>query len=389
MIHPRCNRNPKRLQNMILAVGPGTPASILMGDNSFETEDEDGDNNDSITMQEEESDEESEQGQHSLEDFRSEDNDDTGSDHLPGRKRCLTKDHMEVTPVDEADSFGENADEENSLSSTGIEENISPVASNFFSSVLHSGCINTAAWLDCPWRLSLAQTDESQFLDSRVNSSSLSSNAREELENGGRDNSAKAYPSEECPTQIITSGDCRSIKIWDISSSMGSASPQSCPKTMCPFAYSKTKVLSSHMLVKHWTKRYRGRMDRIPGGVNLLASMRTGHRGNIFHATPLHGRPGNFLTCAADGMLNLCNIETETISTILSYDGGLKGMCFSHHMMDLNTGLLCTESGLRQFDIRLPRASQASFPLLGEEMCKSCAIYSASNSESSSYAFGK
>ena len=117
--------------------------------------------------------------------------------------------------------------------------------------------------------------------------------------------------------------------------------------------------------------------------------MRTGHRGNVFHATPLFDKPGNVLTCAADGLLNLCNIETEAISIILASEGSLKGMCFSHHMLDQNTGLICSESGLRRFDLRVPRLSQSSDPLLGDDMCKSCAIYSALDAESSAYVFGK
>ena len=87
--------------------------------------------------------------------------------------------------------------------------------------------------------------------------------------------------------------------------------------------------------------------------------------------------------------LNLCNIETEEISTILSMEESLPQMCFSHHMLDENTGLLCSESGLYRFDIRVPRSSQSSEPLLGHDLCKSCAVYSATEAESSAYVFGE
>jgi hypothetical protein len=390
---------------MILAVGPGTPASILMGTSSLDTDDEDDDDDDddehshiSVTLSADTDDEdESEQRRNILEEG-SENRNENWSDSLSGRKRYLSKDHIDEESdgqhnVEAASKQGDaDADEYSSTSSIGSQIDVRPVpqSSNFCTRILHGGCINTAAWIDCPWRLSTACTDENSFLNSLVNSSSNSSNstARQEESGNGKEASPKASPSQECPTQIITSGDCRSLKIWDVSLSMGTVSPESCATTHCPFAYSNTKPTSTS-LVNHWVKRYGGRVNRVPGGVNMLASMRTGHRGNVFHATPLFDKPGNVLTCAADGLLNLCNIETEAISIILASEGSLKGMCFSHHMLDQNTGLICSESGLRRFDLRVPRLSQSSDPLLGDDMCKSCAIYSALDAESSAYVFGK
>jgi hypothetical protein len=136
---------------------------------------------------------------------------------------------------------------------------------------------------------------------------------------------------------------------------------------------------------KYW-RRETDNTSMIPGLVKFLGSMRTGHRGNVFHANPLVYKPGRVMTCAADGKLNVCDIVHDKISTILSLDG----MLFSHLMLDENTGLVCGESGLHRFDLRVPRSSQPSVSLLEEgETCKSCAVYSAAEAETSAYVFGK
>jgi hypothetical protein len=115
-------------------------------------------------------------------------------------------------------------------------------------------------------------------------------------------------------------------------------------------------------------------------------------------------------TCGADGYLRLSDIVAETTSIVVSPeydDGGNLGlfslhsnMCFSHRFLNANTGLLCSERGLKRFDIRLPPREQPSQNLLlGRESyrscCKACAVYSYSSlggggggDEESAYVFG-
>jgi len=390
-------RNPKRLQNMILAIGPGTPASVLIREqispSSLQEEssdesqaspvDVDADDDDesapSVHTDEEDNGEEEEATSRKR---NSMDEESSNSESSDGDDGEIEMEH------DSSEGGSEHDDDAGSDSSSHLNQQ-QQRSSHCRASMRHGGCINTAAWLDCPWRLSHARTDDNSFLNSLIISSSHSSNANP-LEPVERASPARAIPSLECPTQLITSGDDRMVKFWDVSSSMGSASPVPGPTTHCPFAYySKSKPCSSS-LVKEWKNRYNnGTADHIPGAVNLLASLMTGHRGNVFHVTPLPSKAGKVLTCAADGHLNLCDAETDSVSTILAVEGSGLGMCFSQHMLDDNTGLLCCEKGLHRFDLRLPRSSQPSASLFGDNMCKSCAVYSASESETSAYVFGK
>ena len=275
-------------------------------------------------------------------------------------------------------------------------------------SMRHGGCVNTAAWLTCPWRLSFANHDNNTLHGGLIVSSSHSANSAGifsyEQEEDNDDDSDDALPaskvipldSRECTTQLITSGDDRVVKFWDVSNAMGGISPYpGGPSTTCPFADSSRIYTTPPEIVNIWKKR-RKRGDPIPGAVTPLATLETGHRGNVFHATPLYYQPGKVATCAADGYLRLCDVESgsnSSSSTIvvspdidedgldmpLGYLRARGGMCFSHHFLDANIGLLCTEHGLKRFDIRLSPREQPSGAVLGGQYssCKSCAIWSA------------
>lgn len=240
----------------------------------------------------------------------------------------------------------------------------------------HRGCINTAAWLNSGWRISRAvRTFES-------------------------------IETEECPSQLVTSGDDHAIKVWDVQLAMGSSSPLAGGNdTHCPFA---TSAPEEAAIGSKWARYYsRHKMANRHGFVMPLFSMQTGHRGNVFHVTPVDGKPGKIATCAADGYLLVNDIETSTSSMVISPecgdgDAGLSrllshGMCFSHHFLSPNTGLLCTQRGLRRFDLRLPPREQSTYNLLTGTMnsCKACVPWSEPATSSSlqegetAYIFGK
>jgi len=292
-------------------------------------------------------------------------------------------------------------------------------------SLRHGGCINTASWLACPWRLSFANHADNTLHGGLIVSSSHSSNSAavfslsEQNEDGsgrGRGrlysvdrneasnddaqvrSTVRASQSDECPTQLITSGDDRTVKFWDVSDAMGGTSPfPGGPATICPFSQSPRLYDTPPEVVKHWKRRDK-RGDPIPGAVVPLVSLKTGHTGNVFHATPLLHQPGKVATCAADGYMRISDIETGSDSSstiIVSPDieddfGDLpvglmslrSSMCFSHHFLDAHGGLLCTERGLKRFDIRLAPREQPSGSVLGGQYtsCKSCAIWSAETS---------
>jgi hypothetical protein len=131
-----------------------------------------------------------------------------------------------------------------------------------------------------------------------------------------------------------------------------------------------------------------------------LASMASGHRGNVFHVTPIDKQPGKVLSCGADGFLRLSDIQSEISSVvvypILNDDSDDEysfvihaGMAFSHQLLTANTGLLCRERGPHHFDLRLcPREQQqqslfqSSSPKnhagsrFRSMSCKACAVWS-------------
>lgn len=306
-------------------------------------------------------------------------------------------------------------------------------------SMRHGGCINTAAWLTCPWRLSFANHADNTLHGGLIVSSSHSSNSagavssdhigsgREQFYSTDRNESlnddaqtpttVRAVPSNECTTQIITSGDDRTVKFWDICDAMGGTSPfPGGPSTICPFSQSSRMYETPSDVVKLWKRRDR-RGDPISGAVVPLVSLQTGHGGNVFHATPIYHQPGKIATCAADGYMRISDIESgsDSSSTIvvtpdIDDDAGdlplgflrlRAGMCFSHHFLDAHSGLLCSERGLKRFDIRLSPREQPSGSILGGQYssCKSCAIWSAGasgvgggideESFDSAYVFGK
>eukprot|EP00536_Pseudo-nitzschia_multiseries_P004033 jgi/Psemu1/323282/estExt_fgenesh1_pg.C_650015 len=284
-------------------------------------------------------------------------------------------------------------------------------------SMRHGGCINTAAWLtsECGWRLSTVTSDNAT--------------------------GARAIETEEVSHQVVTSGDDRLLKVWDVSEPMGIASPLAGgTATLTPFSSSHNVDKYFYKHKEKWQTNYDARRKhddlmgdcveeyRPPGTVRLLATVSTGHMGNVFHATPLKGRPGVFATCGADGFLRLVDVErsgsngegsssrrtnsgssTVVIHPMYDNDGDESGssrvfdpanpfafflrnsggMCFSHLMLDdVNIGLLCSENGLLRFDLRLPPREQCTKSLLPKSApssgsmvvprslraCKACAI---------------
>lgn len=398
---------------MILAVGPGTPASVLMtttargyssssssasssASNSSEQAEE-SDNNDDVNnnnniddegnrMEDDNDGDEEEGGQSRPQEGRSrwtvrhreeghnESDDDGGGDDDDPREilNALNPGLMEYFGMMDSDSEVEEiSTEENNPNST------SPLPS-----MRHGGCINTAAWLDCGWRISTAGIS-----------------------------TREAMSSEDCPTQLVTSGDDHLVKFWDARQAMGGDSPLpgGCT-TICPF--SNPDFLDQDDNLPYWKAYYKKRKSlNIAGSVLPLATLHTGHRGNVFHVTPLSGMPGKVATCGADGYLRISDLETGDSSIVVSPEyeddiGGLlpvgllslrAGMCFSHHFLNQHTGLLCSERGLRRFDLRLPPREQPTRGLLGGPFraCKACAVWSNPTSDTSleegdsAYVFGK
>ena len=228
--------------------------------------------------------------------------------------------------------------------------------SKHFPSIRHGGCINTASWLEAPWRLSHD-----------------SSNA-----------SVSAPFSRECPTQILTSGDDRVVKVWDVSGAMGMDHVSHGGwNTFCPFSSFGTADQDWRASLRAQTVGH----SKPCGTVALLASLSTGHRGNVFHVTPLRSTPGSVLTCAADGDLRLCNLEARSSSVVVHPrdNDSFNSMAFSHVMVSTQTGLLCSERGLHLFDLRLPPRDQLRRSLVDcnpdasetirRHGCKACAVW--------------
>lgn len=248
------------------------------------------------------------------------------------------------------------------------EPQTQPQRKAWLPSIRHGGCINTACWLnvsDCPWRLATTIAP-----------------------------SPLAITSYESPTQIITSGDDRLIKFWDVSHAMGMASPlPGSWDTFCPLAFGTDPDIGSPEKHALWRDHYKQCEDfKVAGSVHLLASLSTGHRGNVFHVTPIGASPGKVLTCGADGYLRVSDLHSETSSVVVNpfddnsdYEGS---MAFSHQLLTANTGLLCSERGLHHFDLRVsPREQErrslltsqppnASHSRYSSASCKACAVWS-------------
>jgi hypothetical protein len=459
---PRCvafslsqTRNASRLQNMILAVGPGTPAAVLMKAESLGSArtsssvesssssssassahaDENDDDDDAAAEESGRSNiaaasaassgdtprsnrrlvdsDDEEQGNSEghttrrgrfevggrrrptgLSESEQEDDNDSNRDDTEMSQRMVESALMGWYSANEDDDDEEDDDERHSPQNY---EQHTPV-----SSMRHGGCINTAAWLDCGWRLSSPEP------------SSISS-------------SCESVISQEDPTQLITSGDDYVVKFWDVRNAMGMTSPLLggyC--TLVPFSSSSFSDDSSLEQTRiKWERHYstfvssstRSNDLRYSGSIIPLATLQTGHRGNVFHLTPLRGRPGKVLTCGADGFLRMSDLEASagvrdgcSSRVIVSpeYDddvGGLlpaglfsmrPGMCFSHHFLNEQNGLLCSERGLKRFDLRLPPQEQPKQSIMGGPFraCKACAVWSTASESSleegdSAYVFGK
>jgi hypothetical protein len=187
------------------------------------------------------------------------------------------------------------------------------------------------------------------------------------------------------------------LKVWDCSGAMGMDNPLSGGwNTFSPLCMLPPQ--DDSVFVKEWKDYYAERaMSHIgvSGTTRKLKTMATGHRGNVFHVTPLKYDPGKFLTCGADGFLRLVDIVADR-STIISqpmYDSETAEdlfrirsfMAYSHVMLTANTGLLCSERGLHRFDLRLAPREQPRKSLLNDVLdnesswrtvaCKACAIW--------------
>ena len=363
-------RNPRRLQNMILAVGPTTPAALAscaisrrdrrsVYESDMESESDDSSTNDvthNDTDQEEDEQEHADDGNNMQVEM-------SGGPQPPSDAEDMTE-------------GGQSENEEDLVSlvsaadTRGTHE--SPSASNrpWVPHVRHGSCINTAAWLDVPWRLSV-----------------------------GSDNTPTTVASWETTTQLITSGDDHLVKFWDLRHAMGSTSPmQEGWDVFTPFSTvqgpSSTSMSSRNGPAKN-------RMP--PGAVLPLATLVSGHLGNVFHVTPVPSTPGLVLTCGADGQLRSCHVEREQMSKLVmrpmahgeddsdSDDHYMMhlGMAYSHQLLTADTGLLCSDRGLFHFDMRVPPREQPRqpFKLIPNKArgwrsyvsrIKSCAVWSPS-----------
>lgn len=406
----RC-RNPTRLQNTILAVGPGTPASVVAaaaggGGGTANPPTAAGSPTVGGADGDEEEEEDHEMG--IINYGRDGDDDSDDDDDSDGYYDFLSADRRR----DDDDDDDEGVSDDPIVS--GSLRNVAPV---YGPTMRHGGCINTVAWLDSGWRLSTAS------IEGRHGSHNGA---------GGNDVAAHGIDSEECPTQLVTSGDDYLVKVWDVSEAMGSVSPLPGGRaTVCPFSASGGR--DPHELEEEWQSLLQARQSstvppssagatsrkghhgrgtpsgdyHLPGNVRLLASHHTGHQGNVFHVTPLRGKPGVVATCGADGFLRTTDLERGQSSIVVSLEHASEevvwvgnnartGMCFSHHFVNQNVGLLCCEGGLRRFDLRLPPRQQPLRSFMGKATsCKACAILTSQDASSdleggdSAYVFGK
>jgi len=404
------------MQNTILVVGPGTPASSVKASSRKRAESS-GRSGDEESISSSSNDDEGDGPQD--EEIVVESNEDHGMDEDDGMEEDDDDEEEEGEDDDEGTSselyrymhFGSSEDTDDSASSDDESaargSNSANSRKNFSPSIRHGGCINTAAWLtsDCGWRLSTRNGDDS---------------------------GVSAIETEELPTQVATSGDDRLLKIWDVSEAMGSVSPLAGgTATFTPFSSYRAKD-NLYQAREQWQAMYdsrRSKRDEIvgeyrpPGTVRLLATVSTGHRGNVFHVTPLKGRKGTFATCGADGFLRLVDVERASSGcggtrnnsgdnssaavihpmydhnsdgnpNIFDPENPLafflrnsSGMCFSHTMLDdANVGLLCSEKGLLRFDFRLSPREQSTRSLLPRTVmssgsrvrsllaCKACTV---------------
>lgn len=380
------------MQNMILAVGPGTPASVVghMDDNDDDDDDDDEEveedalmesEQESIAQAEEDSeidtsntatlDEEMNDGEDDDINSSSSSSSSSSSHPSPARRHEFVRLSRRIREYIAGDDMSIESNPSDIIPSPRQQQQASRRSTAVSRpSLRHGGCINTACWLTGPWRLSLVNEAAGVLRSTPVQ-------------------------GEESPTQLATSGDDRLVKFWDVSGAMGTDSPLPGGwNTFCPFA--TTEIPNTLATQRRWKDYYSRRPDtQLPGSVHNLATLSTGHRGNVFHVEPLHHAPGKVLTCGADGYLRLCDLVAERSSVVvhpfMEEDIDLpfifhSGMAYSHVMLSANTGLLCSERGLHHFDLRLPPREQSRKSLLKDQMsddevyrtvtCKACAVWS-------------
>jgi hypothetical protein len=394
--------NPSRMRNMTLCVGPGTPADVCkLSDDSSDNdddssnehrgdEDEDVEEDDSENFSDDEDhdyyddddDKEQEEGLvNSDDDLEGEDEQLEYDDAEVVRRRrnragaTRSLEHAERAFMDWLEADGNNNDDESSEDEYAYRHQSGrqqQQQQRYVTSLHHGGCINTAAWLTSPWRVSTTTCN-----------------------NGSRhhDDEYTTLPSDDCPTQLITSGDDRKVKFWDVRHAMGTSNPLAGGKnTVCPFS----SEVPHEPPIDAWKDFHSKSVVALSGSVVPLAAVYTRHRGNVFHVTPLDHEPGKVVTCGADGFLRCSDVTSQTSTIIISPEYGdaddnsmslRPGMCFSHHFVDANTGLLCSERGLRRFDIRVNPREQQMRSVLSSDTCKACAVWS-KGSEESAYVFG-
>jgi tetratricopeptide (TPR) repeat protein len=372
------SRNPHRLQNMSLAVGPGTPAYTLFPFDFYdesEAANESSEADESYTnanVNESASDAMSEGGANGRN--ASSDNDDNPiAVHLQAGSSNNNNDLQANLDGSTNNVQKESAStQDTAILGMAREKALANVRRYFRNkrdlraSMQHAGCINHACWFDTPWRFSRGK------------------------QAGSMNHNTIVENSLECPTQIGTSGDDRLLKLWDCAAAMGSQNPLPGGwSTFCP--YSTRTIPNDRDIANEWTAYYgkRVRDISIAGSITHLCSINTGHRGNVFHITPLRHHAGKVLTCGADGVLRMSDLVQGVSSMVVQptasdgYNDVHSGMAFSQVLMTANTGLLCSEHGLYHFDVRLSTREQnsRSFLLgaLGESWrslaCKACAVW--------------
>ncbi len=430
---------------MILAVGPGTPASFIMQGDEYgvinedeedEDDEEEGQSMDSMNSDDSASEEEVQEEGGGRDEEEEEDDDDENEDDgegdVEGRDACFDRNsasvhqhHHERTHqlIEESEDDDEETNEQtintNNNMGSGTNSN-----NTMMSSMIHGGCINTASWLDSGWRISTVYGHDD------VDDGSVCRNFGLMPSSGTRCLGDIVQPigSNEYPTQLVTSGDDKLLRFWDVSNSMGRISPwPGGDGTRTPYS----SFPSSDTIVDVWKNRCRNRCvggderhysqspaQILPGVVRPLATLNSGHHGNVFHVTTVPHSPGKLVTCGADGYLRLHDVETDLqqqrqkpsplrysassmqslSSVIISpefhsennsgqrqvhvYPGGVtlvrnsppSKMCFSHRFLSSNVGLVCSQGGLLHFDLRVPPRSQKRGSLVPElrDCCRAC-----------------
>ena len=367
---------------MMLAVGPGTPASVLWikrdraSIDDYDVSDRFNpyfdDSDDSNGEDDDDEDDGGEDGDEEMNDGDDENDEDDDDEHA-ANEATFEQVMMDMLRNAEPPTQRQSPRNETRHQTFG----------SWCPSIRHDGCINTASWLHVPWQLVSSSIDTLTSGQNYVPQSSTS----------------RAY---EIPTQLVTSGDDCMIKVWDLKNSMGTISPLDGGwDTFSPLTLSSKTDVGSDETYKSWNNFYDERNDdsKIAGSVQLLASMHSGHQANVFDVQPLLHKPGKFLSCGADGFLRLSDLESSSSAEVfnpgmevvegvtfplLSMESFNDRMAYSFQLLTQDTGLLCSDRGLYHFDMRL-RPSQQShvsiyqprscFDSFHSKCCKACAVW--------------